>query len=133
MDANDQALAARIARFAKGASTNSDYLLRALGDDPANLQKRLGDGYVEQNLVMDQILQLTGQRTMNGDGDPMAQYTALMDGAAAEAGQLGLRLGAPLTSSQIDALSSDIVWLVDQVVQRNGVRLRWPGFFGHVN
>lgn len=42
-------------RFAKGPVTSSDYLLQALGDDPANMQKRLGDGYYEQNLVMDQI------------------------------------------------------------------------------
>ncbi|AHX12838.1 hemagglutinin [Dyella jiangningensis] len=102
-------------RFAKGASTSSDYLLKALGDDPSNTQKRLGDGYYEQQLVLDQLLQLTGRRTLNG-GDPMAQYTALMNGAASEASRLGLSLGAPLTSSQISALQSDIVWLVDQVV-----------------
>jgi transposase len=103
-------------RFAKGPVTSSDYLLQALGDDPANMQKRLGDGYYEQNLVMDQILQLTGRRSLNGDGDAMAQYTDLMAHAAAQAAQLGLSLGAPLTSSQIAALSSDIVWLVDTVV-----------------
>ncbi|PXV58498.1 filamentous hemagglutinin family N-terminal domain-containing protein [Dyella jiangningensis] len=102
-------------RFAKGASTSSDYLLKALGDDPSNTQKRLGDGYYEQQLVLDQLLQLTGRRTLNG-GDPMAQYTALMNGAASEAERLGLSLGAPLTSSQISSLQSDIVWLVDQVV-----------------
>ncbi|MCT7264552.1 hypothetical protein, partial [Salmonella enterica] len=74
-----------------------------------------GDGYYEQQLVLDQLLQLTGRRTLNG-GDPMAQYTALMNGAASEAERLGLSLGAPLTSSQISSLQSDIVWLVDQVV-----------------
>jgi len=102
-------------RFAKGASTSSDYLLRALGDDPSNTQKRLGDGYYEQQLVLDQLLQLTGRRTLSG-ADGLAQYQSLMDGAAAEAGRLGLQLGAPLTSTQIASLSSDIVWLVDQVV-----------------
>jgi filamentous hemagglutinin len=102
-------------RFAKGASASSDYLLRALGDDPSNTQKRLGDGYYEQQLVLDQLLQLTGRRTLNGD-DGLAQYQSLMDGAASEASRLGLTLGAPLTSAQISSLSSDIVWLVDQVV-----------------
>lgn len=102
-------------RFAKGASTSSDYLLRALGDDPSNVHKRLGDGYYEQNLVLDQLLQLTGRRTLNG-GDGLAQYQALMDGAASEASRLGLQLGAPLTTQQIASLSTDIVWLVDQVV-----------------
>ena len=103
-------------RFAKGASTSSDYLLQSLGYDPANMQKRLGDGYYEQSLVMDQILQLTGRRSLNGNGDAMAQYNGLMTDAARQAGQLGLSLGAPLTSAQIGALTSDIVWLVDTVV-----------------
>jgi filamentous hemagglutinin len=102
-------------RFAKGASTSSDYLLRALGDDPSNIQKRLGDGYYEQQLVLEQLLQLTGRQTLNG-GDGMAQYQSLMDDAASEASRLGLTLGAPLTSTQIASLSSDIVWLVDEVV-----------------
>ena len=102
-------------RFAKGASTSSNYLLQALGDDPSTIHKRLGDGYYEQNLVMDQLLQLTGRRTLNG-GDGLAQYQSLMDNAAAQAQALGLSLGAPLTTTQIASLSSDIVWLVDQVV-----------------
>jgi filamentous hemagglutinin len=96
--------------------TSSDYLLQALGDNPANTQKRLGDGYYEQNLVLDQILQLTGRRSLTGTGDAMSQYTALMGNAAAQAAQLGLTLGAPLTSTQIASLQSDIVWLVDTVV-----------------
>jgi filamentous hemagglutinin len=103
-------------RFATGPVTSSDYLLQALGDNPANIQKRLGDGYYEQNLVLDQILQLTGRRNLTGTGDAMSQYTALMGNAAAQAAQLGLTLGAPLTSTQIAALQSDIVWLVDTVV-----------------
>jgi filamentous hemagglutinin len=102
-------------RFAQGPSTSSNYLLRALGTDPSNIHKRLGDGYYEQNLVLDQLLQLTGRRTING-GDGLSQYQALMDGAASEAAHLGLQLGAPLTSAQITSLSNDIVWLVDQVV-----------------
>ncbi|WP_243042484.1 filamentous hemagglutinin N-terminal domain-containing protein [Dyella sedimenti] len=102
-------------RFAKGPSTSSDYLLQALGSDPSAIHKRLGDGYYEQNLVLDQILQLTGRRSLDG-GDPIAQYQALMDNASTQAQSLGLALGAPLTSSQIASLSSDIVWLVDQVV-----------------
>jgi filamentous hemagglutinin len=103
-------------RFATGPVTSSDYLLQALGDNPANTQKRLGDGYYEQNLVLDQILQLTGRRSLTGTGDAMSQYTALMGNAAAQAAQLGLTLGAPLTSTQIASLQSDIVWLVDTVV-----------------
>ncbi|ULU27705.1 hemagglutinin repeat-containing protein [Dyella terrae] len=63
-------------RFAKGASTSSDYLLKALGDDPSNTQKRLGDGYYEQQLVLDQLVQLTGRRTLNGSAPPCAVHRA---------------------------------------------------------
>ncbi|WP_183982348.1 beta strand repeat-containing protein, partial [Pseudoxanthomonas broegbernensis] len=106
-------------RFARGEQGGSDYLLDALGYDPADPHKRLGDGYYERRLVQEQVQQLTGYRTLAGvadDGDGLAQYTALMDGAAAVAGRLGLSLGAPLTSTQVAALEQDIVWLVEQEV-----------------
>ncbi|HEY0503177.1 MAG TPA: hemagglutinin repeat-containing protein [Lysobacter sp.] len=112
-------------RFTKGGPwDSSDYLLNALRTDPNNIHKRLGDGYYEQRLVMEQIFQLTGRRSLNGDGDANAQYRALMQNAAATADRLGLQLGAPLTSAQIGALDSDIVWLVEQEV--NGQKVLVP-------
>ncbi|MET3653919.1 two-partner secretion domain-containing protein [Dyella japonica] len=108
-------------RFAQGPVTSSNYLLQALGDDPANMHKRLGDGYYEQNLVMDQVLQLTGRRVLNGATDAADQYQALMQDAANQAAALGLTLGAPLTASEIASLTSDIVWLVDEVVDGQDV------------
>ncbi|ELA5061551.1 S-layer family protein, partial [Salmonella enterica subsp. enterica serovar Brandenburg] len=44
---------------------SSDYMLQALNQDPARMQKRLGDGYYEQRLLREQILQLTGQRFLD--------------------------------------------------------------------
>ncbi|XEA95358.1 hypothetical protein AB3X09_22080 [Xanthomonas tesorieronis] len=41
---------------------SSDYLLDKLGVDPEGDMKRLGDGFYEQRLVLDQITQLTGRR-----------------------------------------------------------------------
>lgn len=41
---------------------SSDYMLQALSLDPALQQKRLGDGFYEQQLVQQQIAQLTGRR-----------------------------------------------------------------------
>lgn len=108
-------------RFATGSQVSSNYLLQALNTDPSNIQKRLGDGYYEQNLVEDQILQLTGRRTLNGTGDAAGQYQVLMTNAANQAQALGLTLGAPLTSSQIASLTSDITWLVDEVVDGHHV------------
>ncbi|MDR0183477.1 S-layer family protein [Lysobacter arvi] len=124
-DPNAKFLVTTAPRFAKGGPwDSSDYLLDALRTDPNNIHKRLGDGYYEQRLVMEQIFQLTGRRSLNGDGDANAQYRALMDNAATTADRLGLQLGAPLTSAQVAALDSDIVWLVEQEV--NGQKVLIP-------
>ncbi|HZX77187.1 hemagglutinin repeat-containing protein [Lysobacter sp.] len=104
-------------RFAsKGEWTSSDYLLDALRTDPDVIGKRVGDGYYEQRLVLDQIMALTGRRSLNGLDDAFTQYRSLMDGAATQAERLGLALGVPLTNTQIAALDQDIVWLVEQIV-----------------
>ncbi|MGO4222378.1 hemagglutinin repeat-containing protein [Lysobacter sp. TAF61] len=121
-DSNAKFLITTAPRFAQGGPWDgSNYLLAALRTDPNNIHKRLGDGYYEQRLINDQILQLTGRRTLNGGGDANAQYRALMDNAAATAGHLGLQMGAPLTTEQIAALDSDIVWLVEQEVNSQTV------------
>ncbi|QHI99285.1 filamentous hemagglutinin N-terminal domain-containing protein [Xylophilus rhododendri] len=41
---------------------SSDYMLAALGQDPALAQKRLGHGFYEQQLLRKQVAQLTGRR-----------------------------------------------------------------------
>ena len=110
-------------RFARGDGTGSNHLLGMLGAS-SDLHKRLGDGYYEQRLVLEQLLQLTGRRSLTGDGDGFAQYRGLMDNAATEAARMGLALGAPLTSAQITALNQDIVWLVEQEV--NGQKVLVP-------
>lgn len=44
----------------------SDYMLKAIGQDPSNIHKRLGDGYYEQRLVNEQIAKLTGYCRLDG-------------------------------------------------------------------
>ncbi|MGE8250344.1 MAG: hypothetical protein ACN6PO_14145, partial [Stenotrophomonas bentonitica] len=94
----------------------SEYLLQKMGVDPANVQKRLGDGFYEQKLVRDQVAQLTGRRFLDGYADDEAQYRALLDNAATIADAWGLRPGVALTPAQMAQLTSDIVWLVEQRV-----------------
>ncbi|WP_408951235.1 hemagglutinin repeat-containing protein [Lysobacter sp. Hz 25] len=94
----------------------SDYLLGLLGTDPANMHKRLGDGYYEQRLVRDQIAQLTGRRFLDGYASDEDQFRALMNSGALFAQQFGLRPGIALTAAQMAQLTSDIVWLVEQTV-----------------
>lgn len=97
--------------------SGSDYLLDRLGHDPSTIRKRLGDGYYEQQLVLQQLTQLTGRRYLGQQvGSGLEQYRALMDGAALEAARFELAVGVGLTAGQIAALTTDIVWLVEQDV-----------------
>ncbi|WP_262729131.1 hemagglutinin repeat-containing protein [Acinetobacter pittii] len=95
---------------------SSDYMLNALGLDPALQQKRLGDGFYEQRMVQDQIANLTGYRFLEGYASDEEQYKALMNNGVTFAKQYGLRLGIALSAAQIAQLTSDIVWLVEKDV-----------------
>ncbi|TEA26638.1 hemagglutinin repeat-containing protein, partial [Candidatus Schmidhempelia bombi] len=94
----------------------SDYLLTQLKQDPNNVQKRLGDGYYEQQLIREQITALTGQRNLPGYQGDMAQYKQLMDNAVNFAERYPLKIGVALTAEQMQALTNDIVWLVSEKV-----------------
>ncbi|WP_427926316.1 hemagglutinin repeat-containing protein, partial [Xanthomonas campestris] len=85
--------------------------------DPEWTQTRLGDGFYEQRLVLDQITQLTGRRYLGNYEDGVAQYRALLESGASAAGQLQLSMGVGLTAAQAAALTQDIVWMVEQDYQ----------------
>jgi len=95
---------------------SSDYMLSALNLNPQLVQKRLGDGFYEEKLVRDQITQLTGRVYLQGYGNNEDQYRALMASGVNAAKQFSLVPGIALTAAQMDALTSDIVWLVNQTV-----------------
>ncbi|QWT19822.1 hemagglutinin repeat-containing protein [Bacillus sp. NP157] len=112
-------------RFAsKAGFLGSDYLMRRLGFDGTRLMKRLGDGFYEQRMVLDQITSLTGRRYLTDNTDAMAQYRALMDAGAETAGTIQLAVGVALTSDQMANLTQDIVWMVSQEV--NGEKVLVP-------
>ncbi len=94
----------------------SDYLLRQLAIDPTTLQKRLGDGFYEQQRVREQISQLTGRRFLEGYASDEAQYQALMNEAVTFAHAHQLRPGIALSKEQVAQLTSDIVWLVEEEI-----------------
>ncbi|BAP36441.1 hypothetical protein AS4_15010 [Acinetobacter guillouiae] len=96
---------------------SSDYMLDALGLDPAMQQKRLGDGYYEQRLVQDQVAKLTGYRFLEGYGSDEEQYKALMNNGLSFAKLYNLRPGIALTAAQIAQLTSDIVWLEEKTIK----------------
>ncbi|WPB56633.1 DUF637 domain-containing protein [Xylophilus sp. GOD-11R] len=94
----------------------SDYLLDALGLDPARMQKRIGDGFYEQRLINEQVARLTGRRRLDGYASDEAQFLALMDAGATYARQFGLAPGVALSADQMARLTSDIVWLQTETV-----------------
>jgi filamentous hemagglutinin family protein len=93
---------------------SSDYMLQQLAFDPALTQMRLGDGFYEQQLVREQMAQLTGRRFLSDFSDDEAQYIALMDAGVTFAQAHNIRPGIALTAEQIAQLTSDIVWLVEE-------------------
>jgi filamentous hemagglutinin len=95
----------------------SDYMLQKLAMDPSLTMKRLGDGFVEQRLVNEQVAQLTGQRFLSGYAEDEAQFMALMDAGVSFARAHELTPGVSLSAEQMAMLTSDIVWLEQQKVQ----------------
>lgn len=95
---------------------SSDYMLGQLNLNPASIEKRLGDGMYEQQMVRNQITQLTGRTFLPGYASAEDEYRALMTSGANYAKQFGMVPGMALSAAQMDALTSDIVWLVNQTV-----------------
>ncbi|SFK58739.1 hemagglutinin repeat-containing protein [Methylophaga sulfidovorans] len=100
---------------------SSDYMLQQLAFDPANTMKRLGDGYIEQRLVTEQIAQLTGHLYLSEYQNQQTQFMALMDAGVSVAEALQLTPGVAITDEQVAQLTTDIVWLVNtEVTLDNG-------------
>lgn len=95
---------------------SSDYFFEKMQSDPEKTAKRLGDGYYEQQLVKDQVLQLTGKRYTGTYKSDEQQYKALLDNAVAFAQNSNAQIGVALTEQQIAELKTDIVWMVEQSV-----------------
>ncbi|HGY3902589.1 TPA: hemagglutinin repeat-containing protein [Citrobacter koseri] len=92
---------------------SSDYMQNAFTASHDNVHKRLGDGYYEQRLVRDQLIQLTGGRYTANQSNDEAQYRMLMNNGIAFGKQYQLIPDVALTPEQMALLTSDIVWLVD--------------------
>ena len=100
---------------------SSDYLLERIKSDPEKVSKRLGDGYFEQQLVMQQILGLTGKTYLDNYGSDMDQFRALMENGSVVAKEMDLKVGVALTAEQVASLTSDIVWLVKEHINGEDV------------
>ena len=106
------------------AALGSDYLTKLLGLQPDMVIQRLGDSSYEDYLIEQQVEAQTGQSVLGQYGYQGAMDKALFDNAATEAKSLNLTYGQALTSAQVTSLTSDIVWLVEEVV--NGQKVVVP-------
>ena len=104
----------------KKAFLSSDYMYKEMKTKPENIEKRLGDGLYEQTLVRNQIVSGTGYRFIDGYTDDESQFKALMDAGIAYAKQHGIVPGVALTAEQAASLTSDMIWLVKDVVMIEG-------------
>ena len=100
---------------------SSDYVLNRLKLDPMNVQKRLGDGYYEQQLVMQEILRQTGKNRLQSGLTAEEQYRKLMDAGINLTKSQSIALGRELTVAEQNNLKEDVVLLVsNSVILPNG-------------
>ena len=100
---------------------SSDYVLSRLKLDPMNIQKRLGDGYYEQQLVMQEIMRQTGKSRLQSGLSAEEQYRQLMDAGISVTKSQSIVLGRGLTEAEQKNLKDDVVLLVSKsVVLPNG-------------
>ena len=95
---------------------SSDYVLSRLKLDPMNVQKRLGDGYYEQQLVMQEIMRQTGKSRLQSGLTAEEQYRQLMDAGISVTQSQSIALGRGLTEAEQKNLKEDVVLLVSKAV-----------------
>ncbi|WP_162906653.1 hemagglutinin repeat-containing protein [Algihabitans albus] len=105
----------------------SQYFLDRLDYDPDRLPPFLGDAFFETRYVLQQVLDVTGQRYLGDYADDGAQMRGLFDAAAAQAQDLNLVPGVALTAEQVAGLTSSIVWYEE--VQVAGQRVLAPRLY----
>ena len=99
---------------------SSDYMYQQMTWDPERVTKRIGDGFYEQELLRNQIIQLTGKTYLDDYTNTEDEFQALMDAGIAYAKEFHVTPGIALTKEQMAALTSDIVWLETTTVTVNG-------------
>ena len=95
---------------------SSDYFFTQMGYDADKVAKRLRDGYYEQKLVRDQVMNLTGKRFTGTYTSDEAEYQGLLDNAVAFAKNNSLTVGVAPTDEQLKNLTEAIVWMVEESV-----------------
>ena len=99
---------------------SSQYMIDALANDPERRLKRLGDGFYEQQLINEQIVSATGKQYLEGYTDNEAEYKALLEAGIAFGKAFKLTPGIALSKEQMEAITTDMVWLETKTVVVDG-------------
>ena len=99
---------------------SSQYMIDALANDPERRLKRLGDGFYEQQLINEQIVSATGKQYLEGYTDNEAEYKALLEAGIAFGKAFKLAPGISLSKEQMEAITTDMVWLETKTVVVDG-------------
>ncbi|OTA14430.1 hemolysin/hemagglutinin-like protein HecA [Xenorhabdus vietnamensis] len=94
----------------------TDYMQQQLRWDHHNMHKRLGDGFYEQRLIREQVINLTGKRYLPGHQNDEEQFKALMNAGVRARHAFNLAPGIALSAEQMAHLTEDMVWLVNATV-----------------
>ncbi|VWD31438.1 cell surface protein [Burkholderia contaminans] len=95
---------------------SSDYYLNQIGVNPLTTEKRLGDGFYEQQLVRNQVTQLTGKAVLGPYTDLQGMYQSLMLAGAELSKSLNLPLGMSLSPQQVAALTTNVIIMQTETV-----------------
>ncbi|WP_249182105.1 hemagglutinin repeat-containing protein [Burkholderia cenocepacia] len=95
---------------------SSDYYLQQIGVNPLTTEKRLGDGFYEQQLVRNQVTQLTGKAVLGPYTDLQGMYQSLMLAGADLSKSLNLPLGMSLSAQQVAALTTNVIIMQTETV-----------------
>ena len=99
---------------------SSQYMIDVLANDPERRLKRLGDGFYEQQLINEQIVSATGKQYLEGYTDNEAEYKALLEAGIAFGKAFKLAPGIALSKEQMEAITTDMVWLETKTVVVEG-------------
>lgn len=99
---------------------SSQFMIDALANNPERRFKRLGDGFYEQQLINEQIVSTTGKQYLEGYTDNEAEYKALLEAGIAFGKAFKLAPGISLSKEQMEAITTDMVWLETKTVIVDG-------------
>ena len=99
---------------------SSQFMIDALANNPERRFKRLGDGFYEQQLINEQIVSATGKQYLEGYTDNEAEYKALLEAGIAFGKAFKLAPGIALSKEQMEAITTDMVWLETKTVNVDG-------------